>query len=387
MPAVPAYPLTRNTENLPMSTASLFRPLRVGPLTLSHRVVMAPLTRMRATVPGCAPNALNARYYAQRASAGGLIIAEASQVLPGGRMAASTPGIHSPEQVEGWSLVTRAIHDKGGHVFLQLWHVGRLSHSSYQDDGGPPVAPSAVPAAGMGRTADGERVPYQVPRALRTDEIPAIVDAYAEAARNALRAGFDGVEVHGANGYLLEQFLQSRTNLRTDAYGGSIENRARLLLEVTRAVADVCGADRVGVRLSPFGVANDSGEADPEPLYRHVIRELDKPGLAWLHLIEPRASGAGQAEVDHQGVPSAAALFRPDWHGVLIAAGNFRGDTAAQAIERGHADAVAFGRLFISNPDLPERLRVGAPLTPYDRSTFYSQGERGYVDYPSMCEA
>jgi N-ethylmaleimide reductase len=367
-----------------MPIESLFRPLKLGALELSHRVVMAPLTRMRATVPGCVPNALNACYYAQRASAGGLIVAEASQVDPGGRTAPSTPGIHSAEQVEGWSQVVRAIHERGGYVFLQLWHVGRLSHASYQADGGPPVAPSAVRADGTVRTADGGREPYQTPRALRTDELPGLVEAYARAARNAMRAGFDGVEVHGANGYLLEQFLQSRTNLRTDAYGGSIENRARLLLDVTRAAASVCGAERVGVRLSPFGVANGSGEADPEPLYRHVIRALDAIGLAYLHLIEPRASGAGQAEVDHQDVPSAAALFRADWRGALIAAGNFRGDTAAAAIEAGHADAIAFGRLFISNPDLPARLRAGAPLTPYDRATFYTQGEAGYVDYPTM---
>jgi N-ethylmaleimide reductase len=366
-----------------MSIESLFRPLTVGPITLSHRVVMAPLTRMRATVPGCVPNALNARYYAQRATPGGLIVAEASQVDPGGRTAPSTPGIHSDGQVEGWRAVVRAIHDRGGYVFLQLWHVGRLSHASYQADGGPPVAPSAVRAEGQVRTADGGREPYQTPRALRTDELPGLVDAYARAARNAMRAGFDGVEVHGANGYLREQFLQSRTNLRTDAYGGSIANRARLLLEVTGAVASACGAGRVGVRLSPFGVANGSGEDDPEPLYRHVIRALDALGLAYLHLIEPRASGAGQAEVDRQGVPSAAAMFRPDWRGVLIAAGNFRGDSAGAMVEAGYADAVAFGRLFISNPDLPARLRAGSPLAPYDRATFYTQGEAGYVDYPA----
>jgi N-ethylmaleimide reductase len=233
-------------------------------------------------------------------------------------------------------------------------------------------------------TARFTREPFQTPRALRTDEIPGIVDGYAQAARNAMQAGFDGVEIHSANGYLLEQFLQSRTNLRTDAYGGSIENRCRLALEVTRAVAEVWGPQRVGIRLSPFGVANDSGEADPMPLYSHLIGELDEMGLAYLHLIEPRASGAGQAEVDHQGVPSAAELFRPAWRGVLIAAGNFRGDTAAQAIEQGHADAIAFGRLFISNPDLPQRLRLGAPLTPYNRATFYGGGEQGYTDYPVM---
>jgi N-ethylmaleimide reductase len=370
-----------------MTTDALFHSLRIGPLALSHRVVMAPLTRMRANVPDCVPTALNARYYAQRATPGGLIIAEASQVDPGGRLAPSTPGIHSAEQIEGWRGVVDAIHAKGGIVVLQLWHVGRLSHSSYQADGGPPVAASAVPASGSVRTASGGSAPFEVPRPLRTDEIPGLVETYARAARNAMAAGFDGVEIHGANGYLLEQFLQSRTNLRDDAYGGSIEHRARLLLEVTQAVAAACGAGRVGVRLSPYGVANGSGEADPQPLYRHVIRALDAMGLGYLHLIEPRASGAGQAEVDHAGVPSAAELFRPDWRGVLIAAGNFKGDSAARMVAEGHADAIAFGRLFISNPDLPARLRVGAALTPYDRSTFYTQGEAGYVDYPPMAAA
>ena len=367
-----------------MSLQPLFQSLRVGPYTLAHRVVMAPLTRMRATTPGNVPNALNAQYYGQRASQGGLIIAEASQVLPTGQGAPATPGIHSREQIDGWKGVVDAIHAKGGLAFLQLWHVGRISHSSHQPGGALPIAPSAVAAKGKAMTAQFKREPFETPRALRLDEIPGIVDGYAQAARNAMQAGFDGVEVHAANGYLLEQFLQSRTNLRTDAYGGSIANRARLALEVTRAVADVWKPERVGIRLSPFGVANDSGEDDPMPLYGYLIGELDKLGLAYLHLIEPRASGAGQAEVDHQGVPSAVELFRPAWRGVLIGAGNFRGDTAAQAIAQGHADAIAFGRLFISNPDLPERLRCGAALTPYDRATFYGGGPQGYVDYPVM---
>jgi N-ethylmaleimide reductase len=367
-----------------MSTSVLFTPLDVGACRLSHRVVMAPLTRMRATRPGNVPNAMNARYYGQRATEGGLIVAEASQVSASGQGAPDTPGIHTAAQVAGWRLVTRAVHDAGGRIFLQLWHMGRLSHPSHQPGGVLPIAPSAVAAEGMGMTASFGREPYGVPRALELDEIPGVVDSYAQAARLAMEAGFDGVEIHAANGYLLEQFLQLRTNRRTDAYGGSIENRARFTLEVTRAVTQVWGADRVGIRLSPFGRANDSGEADPMPLYAHLIGALDPMGLAYLHLIEPRASGAGQAEVDHQDVPSAAALFRPAWRGVLIAAGNFRGDSAAAMIEQGHADAIAFGRLFISNPDLPQRLRLGAALTPYDRKTFYGGGEQGYVDYPSM---
>jgi N-ethylmaleimide reductase len=231
-------------------------------------------------------------------------------------------------------------------------------------------------------TADGKVTPYETPRALETSEIPGIVDAFRQAAQNALAAGFDGVEIHGANGYLLEQFLQSKTNLRTDRYGGSIENRARLLLEITQGAIEVWGANRVGVRLSPYGVANDSGEAEAMPLYTHVIEALDKLGLAYLHFIEPRSSGAGRAEVNHQNVPSAMVLFRPVWSGVLISAGGFTGETAEAAIAEGDADAIAFGRIFISNPDLPRRLAHGFPLTPYNRATFYGGEAAGYTDYP-----
>jgi N-ethylmaleimide reductase len=365
-------------------TSKLFTPLQVGALMLSHRVVMAPLTRMRASRPDNAPTALNADYYGQRATTGGLIIAEASPVAPTGHGAPATPGCYSDAQVEGWKLVTRAVHAKGGYIFLQLWHVGRISHASLQPGGAAPVAPSAIAAAGSGLTATFELAPFQTPRALETAEIPAIVAAYAQAARNAIAAGFDGVEVHGANGYLLEQFLQSRSNTRTDGYGGSIENRARLMLEVTRAVVAAAGAARTGIRLSPYGRANDSGEADPMPLYSYVVGELDTLGLAYLHLIEPRASGAGQREVDHQDVPSAAGLFRPMWHGPLIAAGNFTADSAEACVAAGHADAIAFGRFFISNPDLPERIRRRAPFTPYDRKTFYGGDAAGYTDYPAM---
>ena len=361
---------------------SLLSSLKIGPYTLSHRVIMAPLTRMRASETERAPEDLNAEYYGQRASNGGLIIAEASQVMASGRGMPRTPGIHTQAQVAGWTKVTEAVHAKGGIIFLQLWHVGRISHSSHQPDGGKPTAPSAVQPAGQAFTSTFQREPFEMPRALENSEISGIVASYAEAARLAKAAGFDGVEIHGANGYLLEQFLQSRSNQRTDAYGGSIENRARLLLEVVEAVIGVWGAERVGVRLSPFGVANDSGEADPIPLYTYVIKKLADMKPCYLHFIEPRASGAGQAEVDHKDVPSAAELFRPLWPGTLIAAGNFRADSANAAIANGHADAIAFGRLFISNPDLPERIRTSRPLTPYDRATFYSSGPKGYTDYP-----
>ena len=269
-------------------------------------------------------------------------------------------------------------------IFLQLWHVGRVSHSSFQPGGALPVAPSAVPISAEYKTltADWKVSTYETPRALETSEVAGVVDSFRQAAKIALAAGFDGVEIHGANGYLLEQFLQSRTNLRTDRYGGSIENRARLLLEVTRAAIEVWGADRVGVRLSPYGIASDSGEADPMPLYTHVVDALNPLGLAYLHFIEPRSSGAGRAEVDHQNVPAAMVLFRPIWNGILIAAGGFAGATAEAAIAAGHADAVAFGRIFISNPDLPRRLQRGFPLTPYNRKTFYGGEEAGYTDYP-----
>jgi N-ethylmaleimide reductase len=368
-----------------MNYPKLFSPLQVGPYKLAHRVVMAPLTRMRADRSSFAPRALNAEYYRQRATPGGLIIAEASPVMVTGRGNPATPGIYSEQQIKGWREVVDAVHGKGGLIFLQLWHVGRVSHSSFQPGGALPVAPSAVPITGngmMAMTADGKMVPYETPRALEIAEVTAVVDAFRQAAGNALKAGFDGVEIHGANGYLIEQFLQSHTNLRTDRYGGSIANRARLLIELTQAAIDVWGANRVGVRLSPYGVANGSGEADPMPLYSHVIQALDTLGLAYLHFIEPRSSGAGRAEVNHQNVPSAMALFRPMWRGVLISAGGFTGETAEAAIAAGHADAIAFGRIFISNPDLPRRLREGFPLTPYNRATFYGGEAAGYTDYP-----
>ncbi|QWG17689.1 alkene reductase [Bradyrhizobium sediminis] len=367
-----------------MKFPSLFSPLEIGPYQLQHRVVMAPLTRMRAEKPSLAPRPLNVEYYAQRATAGGLIIAEASPVAATAFGSPGVPGIYSDAQIKGWREVVDAVHAKGGVIFLQLWHVGRVSHSSFQPGGVLPVAPSAVAISPdlKTMTADGKVTAYETPRALETGEVAGVVEAFRQAAANAKAAGFDGVEIHGANGYLLEQFLQSRSNLRTDQYGGSIENRARLLLEITQAAVEVWGADRVGVRLSPYGIANDSGEPDPMPLYTHVVQSLNPLGLAYLHFIEPRSSGAGRAEVNHQNVPSAMVLFRPIWKGVLIAAGGFTGEAADAAIAAGHADAVAFGRIFISNPDLPRRLREGLPLTPYNRATFYGGEAAGYTDYP-----
>jgi N-ethylmaleimide reductase len=367
-----------------MSFPSLFSPLQIGPFKLAHRVVMAPLTRMRAERADLAPRPLNAEYYGQRATSGGLIIAEASPVMPGGYGNPGVPGIYSEAQIKGWRAVVDAVHAKGGLIFLQLWHVGRVSHSSFQPGGALPISASAVPISAdlKTMTADRKVTPYETPRALETSEIADVVEGFRQAARNALKAGFDGVEIHGANGYLIEQFLQSRTNFRSDRYGGSIENRARFLMDITHAVLEVWEASRVGVRLSPYGIANDSGEADPMPLYSHVVQSLNPLGLAYLHFIEPRSSGAGRAEVNHQNVPSAMVLFRPIWRGVLMAAGGFSGETAEAAIAAGHADAIAFGRIFISNPDLPRRLREGLPLTPYNRATFYGGEEAGYTDYP-----
>src|SRR3981189_2364204 len=292
-----------------MNFPSLFSPLQIGPYRLDHRLVMAPLTRMRAEKPSLAPRPLNVEYYAQRATSGGLIVAEASPVMATGFGSPGVPGIYSEHQIKGWRKVVDAVHAKGGIIFLQLWHVGRVSHSSFQPGGVLPVAPAAVAIADLKTgTADGKAVAYETPRALETSEIPDVIDAYRQGAKNALKAGFDGVEIHGANGYLIEQFLQSHTNLRTDQYGGSIESRARFLMEVTKAVVEVWGADRVGVRLSPYGVANGSGEPDPMPLYTHAIKSLNPFGLAYLPFIEPGSSGAGRAEVNHQNATSAMVL-------------------------------------------------------------------------------
>jgi N-ethylmaleimide reductase len=300
-----------------MNFPALFSPLKIGPYQLEHRVVMAPLTRMRAARPSLAPRPLNAEYYGQRVTPGGLIIAEATPVLATGHGNPGVPGIYTQAQIQGWRSVVDAVHGKGGLIFLQLWHVGRVSHSSFQPGGALPVSSSAVPISQALKTmtAEGKPASYETPRALETSEVAAVVEGFRQAARHAQDAGFDGIEIHGANGYLIEQFLQSRTNLRTDRYGGGIENRARLLMEITHAAIGVWGANRVGVRLSPYGIANESGEADPMPLYSHVVESLNPLGLAYLHFIEPRSSGAGRAEVNHQNVPSAMVLFRLIWRG------------------------------------------------------------------------
>ncbi|UEM06505.1 alkene reductase [Skermanella rosea] len=362
-----------------MSESDLFHPVKLGPYTLANRIVMAPLTRSRANKED-APFALHAQYYGQRATAG-LIISEATQISRQGKGYAYTPGIHSEAQVAGWKQVTNAVHAKGGRIFLQMWHVGRISHPSLQENGALPVAPSAIKPEGKAFTEEGF-VPFVTPRALDLDEIPGIVEQYRTAAGNAKRAGFDGVEIHAANGYLIDQFLRDGTNKRTDAYGGSIENRARLMLEVTEAVVGVWGGDRVGIRLSPISPANDISDSDPDPVFTYAVEQLNRFGLAYLHLVE----GATGASREVTG-PVDLRKLRRIFNGLYIANNLIDRDKAIRLRETGEADLVAFGRPFIANPDLVERLRINAPLNEPDRDTFYGGGAEGYTDYPFLSDA
>ncbi len=347
---------------------TLFTPVRLARQSLPNRVVMAPMTRNRAG-RGNVPGALNALYYAQRASAG-LIVTEGSQVSPRGVGYPDTPGIHTDAQVEGWRRVTEAVHREGGRIFLQLWHVGRVSHPSVQAEGGLPVAPSALAAEGALYTAAGP-LPYPVPRALETDEVPGVVEEFAAGARNALRAGFDGVELHGANGYLIDQFLRDGSNRRTDRYGGPVENRARFLLQVAAAVTDVWGGDRVGVRFSPGSPYNGMRDSDPAGTFGYAAHALNRFGLAYLHLSEALGTPA-----------PVAPLVRRVFRGPLILNGGYDRAAADAAISSGAADLVAFGTAFIANPDLPARLAEDAPLGAPDPATFYGGDARGYTDYP-----
>ncbi|MDX9706535.1 MAG: alkene reductase [Azospira sp.] len=354
--------------------STLFTPIRIGTLTLPNRIVMAPLTRSRA-LAGNVPGPLAVTYYRQRASAG-LIVSEASPVCPEGHGYPRTPGIHTPEQVAGWRAVTDAVHAEGGRIFLQLWHVGRISHSWLQPGGAAPVAPSAIRPAGQVWTNDGLQ-DYPTPRALASDELPGIVAAYRQAAVNADTAGFDGVEVHGANGYLLDQFLRSSANQRGDDYGGPVENRARLLLEVVQAVADVLGAGRTGLRISPENRFNDIDDENPQATFEYVAQALAPLGLAYLHVLEGDMSGPSQPVVDYAKIKAAFA-------GPYIANNGYDKARATAALAEGRADLVAFGRAFIANPDLPARLATDAPLAEADPKTFYSGEEKGYVDYPAL---
>jgi len=359
--------------------SKLFTPTQVGPYRLSHRVVMAPLTRMRSD-PGDIPSDLMVEYYTQRASDGGLIVSEATPVSIRGNGYAGAPGIYSDGQIAGWRRVTDAVHAKGGRIFQQLWHVGRQSHVDLQPNGEAPVAPSAIAAEGYAYTKRGE-APFSIPRALELHEIPGIIEEFRSGAERALRAGFDGVEIHGANGYLPDQFLQDGTNKRTDEYGGPIENRARFLLEVTQAAISAFGADRVGVRISPSGTYGSMSDSDPPATFGYVATELDRLAIAYLHVVEPRIKGT--EEISHGQAPTAAQHLRPKFSQTLIAAGGFAPHSAEAIVTAGDADLVAFGRHFISNPDLPERLRRSLPLNRYDRSTFYGGDARGYIDYPA----
>ncbi|GJI92468.1 alkene reductase [Duganella hordei] len=349
--------------------ANLFDPITIGDITLKNRIVMAPLTRARAVGGARVPNALMARYYEQRASAG-LILSEATAVTPQGVGYADTPGLWSDEQVEGWKQVTAAVHKAGGVIFAQLWHVGRISDPSFLN-GEAPVSASAIPAKGHVSLLRPER-PYPVPRALDTEELAGIVAAYKQGAENAKKAGFDGVEIHGANGYLLDQFLQDKTNQRSDNYGGPIENRARLMLEVTDACIEVWGANRVGMHLAPRRDSHDMGDSNPAETFGYVARELGKRKIAFICAREA------------VGEDSLGPLLKKEFGGVYIANEKMDKQTAQQVLEAGTADAIAFGKDFISNPDLPRRLQTGAPLNPWNAATFYAPAEEGYTDYPAL---
>lgn len=370
-----------------MSISKLFSPTRIGPYDLRNRIVLPPLTRSRSSQPGNIPNDLMATYYRQRASAG-FMVTEGTQIEPRGQGYAWTPGIHSQEQIEGWKKVTEAVHAERGVIFAQLWHVGRVSHTSLQPNGDAPVAPSALPARsvkvfietgpGTGTLADPSE-----PRALSTAEVKELVQLYATAARNALEAGFDGVELHCANGYLVNQFISAHTNCRTDEYGGSLQNRLRFLREITHAVADVVGADRLGVRFAPLFASTDELrvylgllEDNPHETYIEAVKVLEEIGVAYLSL----------AEADWDEAPELPATFRNAvrevFSGRIIYAGRYTAERAVAAIDAGWADLIAFGRPFIANPDLPQRIANGWPLNPVDASSMYGGTEKGYIDYP-----
>lgn len=357
---------------------TLFDPIRIGDIELANRIVMAPLTRNRAA-PGQVPSALAVEYYRQRASAG-LIISEATQVSPEGQGYLDTPGIHSAAQVAGWRRVTDAVHAAGGRIAAQLWHVGRISHVSLQPDGRSPVSSTSKRAESKTLTGDGW-VPVSAPRALRTDEIPAVVASFRHAARCAMQAGFDGVELHGANGYLIEQFLRDSINDRTDAYGGPIGNRARLLIEVMQAIVDEIGGGRTGLRLSPVTPANGAGQdSDPQALYEYAVVQLAPLKLAFIEVVEGSTGGP------RDFAPFDFAALRRRFDGPWMVNNGYQRQMAVDIVAGGAADLVSFGRPFIANPDLVRRLREDAPLAAFDRKTLYAGGASGYTDYPTLDE-
>lgn len=357
-----------------MST-KLFDSFRLGNLTLPNRVVMAPLTRNRALV-GLVPNPLAVEYYGQRASAG-LLVSEATQVSQQGQGYQDTPGIYSKEQVAGWRKVTDHVHERGGRIFLQAWHVGRISHTLLQPNGGAPVAPSAIRAKTK-TFVNNAFTEVSEPRALELSEIPGIIDSYRRGAANAIEAGFDGVEVHGANGYLLDQFAKDGTNKRTDAYGGSIENRARLMLEVSKAVAGEIGTERTGIRISPVTPANDVSDSNPQPLFDYIVDQLNALKLVYIHVIEGATGGPRDI------APFDYGSLRRRFKGAYIANNGYDFQLATKVLAANEADLIAFGKLYIANPDLVERLKKGAPLNEPDKATFYGGGAKGYTDYPTL---
>lgn len=370
-----------------MNHKALFTPGSLGSFTLRNRIVLPPLTRSRSSQPGNIPNAVMATYYQQRASAG-FMVTEGIQIEPRGQGYAWTPGIHSPEQVEGWKAVTQAVHAEGGVIFAQLWHVGRVSHTSLQPGGAQPVAPSAIAATNVKvfiETGPGEGalVEPSMPRALSNAEVKELVQLYAEAARNAMEAGFDGIEIHCANGYLVNQFISAHTNRRTDEYGGSLQNRLRFLREAVQAIADAIGAERVGVRFAPLFASTDEErvylglvEQDPHETYIEAVKILQTIGVAYVSL----------AEADWDTAPELPSSFREAvraaFSGAILYAGKYTPERAAAAVEAGWADLIAFGRPFIANPDLPARIANGWPMNPLDASSMYGGTEKGYIDYP-----
>ena len=358
-----------------MSTSKLLEPFKLGSITLSNRLVMAPLTRNRA-LEGLVPNPLAVEYYGQRASAG-LLISEATQVSQQGQGYQDTPGIYSKEQIAGWRKVTDRVHAQGGRIFLQLWHVGRISHVSLQPKGGAPVAPSAIRAKTK-TFVNGTFADVSEPRALELSEIPGIIDSFRQGAANAIAAGFDGVEVHGANGYLLDQFAKDGTNKRTDAYGGGIENRAKLMLEVTKAVAAEVGSERTGIRISPVTPANDVSDSNPQPLFDYIVDHLNALKLVYIHVIEGATGGPRDiAPFDYHSL-------RNRFKGAYIANNGYDLALASKVLSANEADLIAFGKLFIANPDLVERFKRGTPLNTPDKATFYGGGAKGYTDYPVL---
>ncbi|MEO4001407.1 alkene reductase [Mesorhizobium sp. CAU 1732] len=361
-----------------MTNNPLFGSYALGSLTLRNRIVMAPLTRNRAG-PGFVPGDLAAQYYSQRASAG-LLISEATQISQQGQGYQDTPGIYSQAQIDGWRRVTKAVHAEGGRIFLQLWHVGRVSHIDLQERGAPPVSPSAIRAATKTFVNNGF-VEVSEPRALELEELPGIVNDFRKAAANAIAAGFDGVEIHGANGYLLDQFAKDGANVRDDAYGGSVENRARLMLEVTAAVVDEIGAERTGIRISPVSPANGIASTDPQAQFDYIVDHLDALGIVYIHVVEGATGGPRDV------APFDFGSLRRRFKNTYIANNGYDFGLAAARLAEGKADLFAFGRPFIANPDLVERLKTSAPLAAFDQATLYGGGAAGYTDYPAIAMA